>query len=288
MKPAISVIGAGHMGSALVRAFLEQGFDTTVWNRTRSKCEPLAAAGARVAASVEEAVAASDIVVVNVSDYTVSDRLLRPAEVTHGLSGKLLVQLTSGTPRQARATAEWARQHGVHYLDGAIMATPNLVGGPAGTVVYSGSSDLFEGHRSVLLALGEHAILAGGDPGHAAALDTSLLFFMWGALFSVVQGAAVCEAEGVALDEYLGYLAAIRPALDGWVADLGERVRDGRFEAEHATIDAHHGGIRLLLEMCEEHGIRREIPEAFDAILRSAVDAGHGRDDFAALSKFMR
>ncbi len=67
MKPGISILGTGRMGSALARAFLEQGYSTQVWNRTGSKAEPLAALGARVAPPVQEAVVAGEIVVVNLT-----------------------------------------------------------------------------------------------------------------------------------------------------------------------------------------------------------------------------
>jgi 3-hydroxyisobutyrate dehydrogenase-like beta-hydroxyacid dehydrogenase len=79
-----------------------------------------------------------------VNDYVTSERLLRSGGLTKGLRGKLLVQLTSGSPKQAREMAAWARQHEIQYLDGAIMATPNLIGGPECTILYSGPGHLFE------------------------------------------------------------------------------------------------------------------------------------------------
>src|SRR5690625_5548793 len=48
------------MGMPLARNLLAAGMPTTVWNRTRSKAEPLAADGAHLADSVAEA--AADVV----------------------------------------------------------------------------------------------------------------------------------------------------------------------------------------------------------------------------------
>jgi 3-hydroxyisobutyrate dehydrogenase-like beta-hydroxyacid dehydrogenase len=100
MKPRISVIGTGRMGSALVKAFLKQGYPVDIWNRTKSRSEPLAALGARIATTVQDAVTAAEVVVVNVNDYVTSNRLLRSDDLTKGLRGKLLVQLASGSPRK--------------------------------------------------------------------------------------------------------------------------------------------------------------------------------------------
>jgi 3-hydroxyisobutyrate dehydrogenase-like beta-hydroxyacid dehydrogenase len=120
MKTRISVLGTGRMVSALVKAFLKQEHPVDIWNHTKSRSEPLAALGARITTTVQDAVASAEIVVVNVNDYVTSDRLLQADGVRKGLRGKLLVQLTSGSPRQAREMAAWARQHEIQYLDGAI------------------------------------------------------------------------------------------------------------------------------------------------------------------------
>lgn len=205
------------MGSALARAFLKHGYSTGVWNRTKSKCEPLAALGARIAPTVQDAAAASDVIVVNVTDYITSDGLLRADDVTKGLRGKLLVQLTSGSPKQAREMAGWAQQHGIQYLDGAIMATPNFIGEPGCTILYSGPVDLFEKCKPVLLALGGISVHVGSDVSHASALDSALLVVMWGALFGTHQGVAICEAEQIPLAAYMAYLKPVLPQVNGWV-----------------------------------------------------------------------
>ena len=45
----IGWIGLGRMGYAMALRLVDAGCDVTVWNRTRSKAEPLAKHGARVA-----------------------------------------------------------------------------------------------------------------------------------------------------------------------------------------------------------------------------------------------
>jgi 3-hydroxyisobutyrate dehydrogenase-like beta-hydroxyacid dehydrogenase len=87
MKPRISVLGTGRMGSALVKAFLKQEYPVDIWNRTKSRSEPLAALGARMATTVQDAVSSAEIVVVNVNDYVTSDRLLQSDNGTKELRG---------------------------------------------------------------------------------------------------------------------------------------------------------------------------------------------------------
>jgi 3-hydroxyisobutyrate dehydrogenase-like beta-hydroxyacid dehydrogenase len=291
MKPEIAVLGTGRMGSALARAFLAQGYTTHVWNRTTAKAEPLVAHGAHLASSVRDAGVAAEVVVVNLNDYMAAERLLGPDGVAEALHGKLVLQLTSGSPRQARQAAAWAERRGIRYLDGAIMATPNLIGRPDCTILYSGPGDLFEAYKPILLALAGNTLHVGTDIGHASALDSALLVVMWGALFGALQGVAICQAEDLPLDAYNSYLRPLLPQVDGWVCNSVARIAQGRLAADDATlasVDVHHIALRALLELCDDRGINRAVPDAFDGIFRAAITAGHAQDDFAVLSRFMR
>ncbi|MGH7185255.1 MAG: NAD(P)-binding domain-containing protein, partial [Pseudomonadota bacterium] len=59
-------IGIGRMGYAMAERLAKAGCDITVWNRTRSKAEPLAKSGAKIAVSLAD-LAACDIVFTMVS-----------------------------------------------------------------------------------------------------------------------------------------------------------------------------------------------------------------------------
>jgi 3-hydroxyisobutyrate dehydrogenase len=67
-NPTIGWIGIGRMGYAMAERLAKAGADLTVWNRTRAKAEPLAANGAKIAASVAD-LAACEVVYVMVSTY---------------------------------------------------------------------------------------------------------------------------------------------------------------------------------------------------------------------------
>jgi len=97
-----SVIGLGAMGSALARALVGSGRRITVWNRTTEKASSLVSDGAVLASSVALAVAASPVVIICVDNYEVTRTILGVDEVAAGLSGKLLVQLSTGSPQEAR------------------------------------------------------------------------------------------------------------------------------------------------------------------------------------------
>lgn len=291
MKQRITVLGTGRMGSALAIGFVADGHVVTVWNRTASKARPLEAKGIRVADSVEEAISEAELVVGNVSDYPSTAALLAPVEVGRALRGKLFVQLATGTPRQAKEAAAWAREREIGYLDGAIMATPNFIGEAGCTVLYSGSGSLFEANRPVFAALGGNAVHVGADIGHANALDAAILVVLWGSLFGVWQAAALCEAEGLPLDTFASTLGATMPVIDNAFKDSVERIAKRRFVADATTmasVDTCHASARLIHEISKEHGIHLGLSNALETIFRRASDSGRGADDMASVYQAMR
>lgn len=276
------------MGSALARTFLKQGYRTHVWNRTRSRSEPLAAEGAELAETVPDAVAMADIVVVNVDNYATSNRLLRTGAVEDRLQGKLLLQLTTGTPKQSREMADWAQKQQAPYLDGAIMVTPDLIGTPECKILYAGPASLFEKHKPVLEVLGGSAIYLGADSGAASTLDSAMLSFFWGCIFGAHQAIALCQAEGFSLttlDESLGQMV---PFVQRNVSHIAGRVQTQNFKADLATVGICQQSAQLLIEQSKESGVNYEVLETFNNLYQRAVDAGHKQDDFAVLNNYFR
>lgn len=286
---SVSVLGLGYMGSALARAFLAKQHTVTVWNRTASKAQPLAEAGAEAAASVAEAVAASDVTVVCVSDYHASAALLHTAEIADRLKGKTLVQLTTGTPQEARTGAAWAAQHGVAYLDGAIMASPLEVGTPDGTLLYAGPQAVFDRYKPLLLSLGGNALFMGESPGHAAALEGSLLSFLYAAWIGFLHGAALCESEGISIESYL---SATIPMLDSLVTPLvksaAEMAGQRSYASSVASLNANTIALEHIVQFCDENGVDRALPACLAGALQRAASAGHGEKDLAAVFEIFR
>src|SRR5882672_3813154 len=97
----ISSLGLGLMGSAVARSFVNAGHRLTVWNRSASKARLFVQLGASAAGSVPAGVAASPIVVVCIDSYRTTHALFDKPEVISLLPGRIIVQLTTGSPGEA-------------------------------------------------------------------------------------------------------------------------------------------------------------------------------------------
>jgi 3-hydroxyisobutyrate dehydrogenase-like beta-hydroxyacid dehydrogenase len=198
VQSEVSVIGLGVMGSALVRTLLSHGYRVTVWNRTSAKAEPLVRDGAVLARSAAATVGASPIVLVCVENYKATHNILGTEEVAPALAGRVLVELSSGTPQDARDAEAWARKRGVDYLDGAIMATPSQIGRPDTPIFVSGAETAFRRSEPVLKTLAGNLIYMGESVGSAAAWDLATLSCLFGAILGFFHGARIFESEGLA------------------------------------------------------------------------------------------
>jgi 3-hydroxyisobutyrate dehydrogenase-like beta-hydroxyacid dehydrogenase len=286
----ISVLGAGRMGAALVTAFAKAGHAVTVWNRTASRTAPLEAAGARVARSLLDALDA-DLIVDIVSDYDASAALVRTPDASRALRDKTFLELASGTPAQAQRAAAWATEHGIRYLDGAIMATPDFIGQPGCTIMYSGPGDVFEAHRATLEALADNSLYVGSEIGHANVLDNAILSVLWGSVHGLLQGAAICEAERFSLGAFGHALEGAWPVVAPLLLSSLDRIAKRRWAADattQSTIAPGYASVRHVLAISQEHGIDPALPEALHRIFQRAVDRGHRDDDIAAVYTGMR
>lgn len=285
---SVSVIGLGLMGSALAKAFIANHHQVTVWNRTPGKCEPLAQAGAQIAQSVEAAVEVSQVVAVCVLDYDVSDTLLHTPEVESKLKGKVIAQFTTGTPRQAREAEAWAKQHEVTYLDAAIMSYPNGIGTPDCTILYSGPEAAFATHKPLLLSLGGNTVFVGELIGTACTLDSSILSFYYSAVLGFLHGSAMCEAEGVSLNDYQVITAELLPVVGDTLKLCAEMIQNGNYEGEEATIVTHAAAVAHINQLTREAGVDPNLVKCLAGYFNNAVEAGYSYHELPAVFEIFR
>ena len=288
MNQKVAVIGAGRMGSALAAALHKRGFDTTVWNRTPSKTESLSRLGLRVAPSLLEAVGDAEIVIVNINDYESTKQLVRQPAIESALRGKVLVQLSSGTPDDAREMESWARSRGIDYLDGAILNYPADIGKPEATVLYSGPDELFHRVKPVLLAFGDNAIFVGKEIGQASATDIAGLSFVMAAMLGFLHGYIVCEAENLSVDGYLQLIKKFMPALETALADLCVKIQGKDYGNTQASLETWAVAPRELVGWCEKHRVNHTFADPQLRLIERAVKAGKGQWDLAYLYEVLK
>ncbi|NUT92721.1 MAG: NAD(P)-dependent oxidoreductase [Saccharothrix sp.] len=274
----VTVIGLGLMGRALASAFLAAGHPTTVWNRTPAKAESLVAGGATLAPTVGDAVRASPLTVVCLTDYSAVHAALDGVD----LDTTTLVNLTSGSSAQARDTAVWAEQRGARYLDGAIMAVPSVIGTADAVILHSGPEAEFLAHKATLDALGTTTHL-GEDRGLAALYDVAGLAMMWSVLNAWLQGTALLRTAGVDAATYAPFARRIAAGVADWLPGYATQVDRGEYPAEVAALETDARAMAHLVEESEALGVNAALPKLIKAFADRAIAAGRGGEQYPVL-----
>lgn len=256
----------------------------TVWNRTASKGLPLVDVGADLADSPAAAISASPITLVCLWDYAAMDQILEDAAVRDALLGRVLVQLTTGGPDDARRQGVIVENCGASFVAGGIMCYPRAVGAGDTVFIYSGDRPAFERYADLLRALAPAQQFVGVGKADVAIVYTAV----WGMYFSAVGGLF----EGLALVESAGISSGMvehlmRPMADKLVEgalDACERLATKNFGGDQATVAGHIDGLESTCSQIRAQGIEPRMLAAFVNQLRIAAVAGRGDDDVSAVA----
>ncbi|WP_340681816.1 NAD(P)-binding domain-containing protein [Amycolatopsis coloradensis] len=285
-KTPVTVLGLGAMGTALVEALLAAGHPVTAWNRTASRAEAVAAKGASVASTVEEALAANQIVIACLLDYDSVHEVLDP--VASELKGRQLINLTNGTPGQAREMGAWAEELGAEYLDGGIMAVPPMIGTAAAFIFYSGSGTVFGRARTALDTFGGANYL-GADPGLAPLHDIALLSGMYGHFIGVIQAYALVGSAGVKAREFAPLLRAWIDAMSGFLERAAEQIDDGDYVTDVVSnIAMQAAAYPNLARAAADQGISAELLIPLQSLMDKRVADGHGAEDLIGVIELLK
>lgn len=272
-RQSVTVIRLGEMVRALAGTFLKAGRRVTVWNRTASKSTEMVADGASVAESVGEAISAAPLVVVCVLDDAAVRSLLQP--LAESLSGRTLVNLTTGTPLQARKMAAWAARHDIDYLDGGVMAVPAMIGAPSASLLYSGSAEAWQNHSADLAVLGSSRYL-GADAGLAALYDLAMLAAMYSMIAGIHQATAMVGTAGVSAAEFLPMVVPFVQAMADSQRSAAEACDTGDHSAGVQDLTFTRSAIDVITTASSEQGLDATVLDAIGALIDGQIAAGHG------------
>jgi len=279
-KTPVTVIGLGPMGRAMVRSLLAAGHPVTVWNRTPAKAAELVDQGAVLAPAPAEALAASDLVVLSLTDFDAVYAVLEPAVAA--LDGKVVVNLSSDTPGRAREAAKWAGGHGAAYLSGGMMASPEQVGTEEAAVFISGPEPLLDRHRDVitLIAAPDYR---GEDPGLGPLYYQLVIQIFWTTLLAHVQTMAIARANGISATDLLPYSLSATASTPHFYPVMAAQADAGDYPGVLEKLSMDAVSVEHVLRTAEEAGVDTTLPAAVAAVFRRGVDAGLGEQGFTSL-----
>jgi 3-hydroxyisobutyrate dehydrogenase len=275
-------IGTGRMGAALVERLLASDVDLWVYNRTRSRAEPLAAKGAKIVDSPAD-LAGRDIV------FTMVAGPEDVIEVTLGPEGVLsrpdhrpdiIIDSTTIDATTSRTLSERAAELGTAVLAAPVSGNPKVVKSGRLTAVVSGAKDAYETASPYLECFGSKVTYVGaGDEARVVKMCHNLMLGVVTQCLAEIT--VLAEAAGVTRADFLEFFN------DSVMGSTFTRYKTPAFVNLDYTPSFTWHLLRKDFELGLETGKRLSVPLPTAALVHQIVMDGIGRgfgdQDFASL-----
>jgi 3-hydroxyisobutyrate dehydrogenase-like beta-hydroxyacid dehydrogenase len=287
--PVVGLVGTGRMGSAMARALAREGRTLVMANRSRAKCEVLAAEiGGRVVDSPAEVAAAADVTLTMLADDdAVTDVYGGPDGLLAGARrGSVLVDLSTVTPDVLRAFADRAREAGVGLLDAPVSGSTTTAESGKLTLMVGGEADDLDRARPALEPLAT-SIFHLGALGSGAAMKLAVNTIIFGLNGALSEGLVLAERAGI--DRAAAYDVIAASAVGApFVQYKRAAFVDPAGTPVAFSLDLAAKDLGLITAFAEALGV--DVPQAATnlALVRAASTEGRGGNDFSTVAEYLR
>ncbi|MGB9130203.1 MAG: 2-hydroxy-3-oxopropionate reductase [Thiobacillus sp.] len=282
----IAFIGMGIMGKPMAINLKKAGHTVYVHGRRPESMTPPLEAGCAGCASIAEAAAQADIIIVMVSDTPdVEQVLFDDNGVIHGARpGSVVVDMSTISPTATRHMAKRLRDRGIEMLDapvsggevGAINATLSIMVG--------GKPEVFERVKPAFEAMGKN-IVRVGDHGAGQVAKACNQIVVAVTIEAVAEALTFARKNGV--DP-----ARVRDALMGGFAGSrilevhGKRMLDNDYTPGFKT-KLHQKDINIVMQTAKELGLALPGAALVMQHLNALMGTGGAELDSAAVMKIV-
>ena len=281
----VGFIGLGNMGLPIARNLLKAGHELTVYNRTRSKAEALASAGAKVADSPTEASTAEVVMTMLADDQAVEQTTLGDGGILNTLaSGGVHLSLsTISTALSRRLTAAHAAR-GQSFIASPVFGRPDAAAAARLVVVAAGPGEAVERVRPLLEGIGRKLFVIGTEPYQANTFKLAGNFLISSMLETLSEAFTLIQKSGVEPAKFLEVLNGSffqSPIYENY----GKIIIAQKFSPPGFALHLGLKDVRLVLAAGDEAAVPMPVASVIRDHYLSAVARGWGDMDWAALAK---
>ena len=275
-------IGTGRMGFALVQRLLDDGHDVSVYNRTRSKAEPLAAQGAKIVDHPAD-LADRDVVFIMVSAPKDLEAVTIEAGgllTVEGKSPRIIIDSSTVSTTVSEKIRQLASESGSDFLAAPVSGNPSVVASGLLTLAVSGPEGAFNDAEHLLNALG-HGVTYVGDGEVARLVKICHNVFLGVVTQSLAEITVLAEQGGASREAFLAFLN------NSVMGSIFTRYKSPAFVNLDFTPTFTNILLRkdfeLGMEASRQLGVPMPVAALASELVASAIGAGHTDEDFATL-----
>ena len=282
MSKKIGWIGLGRMGEAMVKRLLQAGHKVEVWNRTRSKAEPLAKYGAVVVNNVLDLAGCETVITMVSTTKDLKQVLFGPGGlVTTSIKPKMVVDSSSISQEGSAEVRKELEALGIGYLCAPVSGNAKVAKAGLLLVVSSGPRDLYNIAEPYFQAMAKKCMWIGeGELARVWKIAHNTMFGV------VIQN--LCEitvlAEKAGIPRHL-FLESINDSVLGSMYTRYKTpvLTNLNFEQVTFTPELLLKDMDLGMAAAKAHGVVMPSAAATRESIARMVGRGYGDIDFSAL-----
>lgn len=277
----IGWIGAGRMGYQLATRLLNAGYDVAVYNRTKSKAEPLAKLGATIVDSPVD-LADRDLVFSMVAATKDLEQVMlgESGLLTGSQTPSVIVDSSTVSMEASAHIRQEANKRGTGFLAAPVSGNPAVIAAGKLTVAVSGPKETYAAVEPVLQHFGR-GVTYVGDGEAARLVKIAHNVFLGVVTQSLAEITVLAHKGGVSREAFLNFLN------DSVMGSIFTRYKSPALVnldfSPTFTMPLLQKDFDLGLDAASTLGAPMPIASATRQIVAQEVGSGNTEDDFATL-----
>lgn len=280
----VAVVGAGRMGSAMVRKLRDSGVEVDIWNRSSDRANALAhETGAVAHAKVSTAVESASVIMSTLASGAITEEVFLADSVQQSVHPTAILcdMGTSGVATAARL----AETYGDRFVDSPVSGSVPAVMGGTLLVLGSGSQDAVDVAAEPMSSFAKKVAYLG-PAGHGQMMKLALNLIVHTLNSAIAEGLALAVESGIDVE------SAYQVLCDSSVAAPYVLYKQGAFTSAAdpvaMAVDLVAKDVSLISQLANECGLDLRVLRAVGEEVDAARQAGFGAADMADLLPFVR
>jgi 3-hydroxyisobutyrate dehydrogenase-like beta-hydroxyacid dehydrogenase len=282
----VGFIGLGIMGSRMAANLANANFELVVYNRTKSRADPLVERGAHWAESPGSMARQVEVIITMLANPQVVEELATGEDgfLKQLKPGSLWVDCSTVNPSFSQRMGEQAQAAGIRFVDAPVVGSQGPAEKAELVFLCGGESADVEACQPFFKAMGRKEVHAG-EQGMGSALKICNNLILAEEMVAFSEALVLGQELGLKLEMMLDTLLGLTAAAP-FLAAKRSKLETGTFEAEF-PLQWMEKDLNLVAISAIEQGVALPGANATRDVYTLADRYGLANEDFSAVYRFL-
>lgn len=277
----LGFLGIGLMGQPMALRLLQADYELTIYNRTKSKLQPLSEAGAKTADSPSQVIQEADCVILMLTDAAAIRESILSDEAKSHLANRAIIQMGTIATTESQSIRDEVVAAGGEYLEAPVLGSiPQTKTGDL-IVMVGSTKEQFAKYTELLKCYSPEPMYIG-EVGTAAAMKLALNQLIPSLISTFSLSLSLVQHLGVDVEQFMELLrqsVIYAPTFDRKLPRMLDRnFTNPNFPTKHLLKDTN-----LIINQAKELGLNTSHLEGVKQVIEKALTMGLDDLDYSSI-----